>query len=60
MRPPKLKLEMKLASEPMWKKALLGGLALLGVYLFYTNVLSTGTPAESSKQVTKAGSPSPK
>lgn len=52
MRPPKL--EVKLSGEPKWKTGLLVALLLLAAYLFYTNVLSTGTPAESPKQVSKA------
>lgn len=52
MRPPKL--ELKLKSEPKWKTGLLVGLLLLAAYLFYTNILSTGTPEPDTKPVAKA------
>ncbi|HEY3442665.1 MAG TPA: hypothetical protein VGK29_18030 [Paludibaculum sp.] len=52
MKPPKL--ELKLKSEPKWKTGVLIGLLLLAAYLFYTNILSTGTPEADSKPVAKA------
>lgn len=55
MRPPKL--ELKLNSEPKWKQGALVGLLLLAAYLFYSNIVSTGTPEQSSKPVAKATAP---
>ncbi len=55
MKPPKL--ELKLKQEPKWKAGLLVGLLLLAAYLFYTNVLSTGAPAETARPVAKAQAP---
>ena len=55
MRPPKL--ELKLKAEPKWKTGLLVGLLLLAAYLFYTNVLSTDVPEQSSKPVAKVAEP---
>ena len=51
------KLEMKLRAEPKWKTALLAALLLLAAYLFYTNVISTGAPSESSQTPTAKAAP---